>query len=126
MKKGKTTVEQGQVTVNSVDMVAWGRNFRIFEIDTRHKYPELICYGGNSVDLMMSEHTPLHHREGREELPTTRITFDVPQGWERLHEHRGRYSMRFGFYKPRRKRKLLWWREDKTVVEAVRKERGWQ
>jgi len=110
--KGKTTVEQGQVTVNSVDLVARGRKFRVFEIDTHEKYPELIGYGGRDVHLMMSERTPAHHREGREDLPATRITFGVPEGWEPLHEEHGRYSMRFGFYKPRRKRKLLWQRED--------------
>lgn len=111
MKKGKTTVEQGQVTVNSVDLVAKGRGFRIFEIDVREKYPELLGYGGNYVDLMMSEHTPASHREGREELPAARITFGVPKGWEPLHETSGRYSMRFGFYRPG-KRRDLWQRED--------------
>ena len=115
MKKGKTTVEQGQVTVNSVVLVAWGRRFRVFEIDVREKYPSLIGYGDRDVHLMMSEHTPVSHREGKEDLPTTRITFDVPKGWEPIHEIKGRYSMRFGFYKPRRRYRVKWWREDEGI-----------
>jgi len=112
MKKGKTTVEQGQVTVNSVTLVAWGRGYQVFEIDTSQKYPQLGTYGGRDVYLMFSEATPVRHREEREEMPLTKITFDVPRGWEPLHESMGRHSMRFGFYKPRRRYRVKWLRKD--------------
>ena len=110
MKKGKTTVEQGQVTVNSVDLIAWGRKFRVFEIDVQQKYPELMGYGGRDVLISVSDDTP--GGSERKHLLPTRITLDVPRGWESIPEHKGRYSMRFGFYRPRKRRKLLWQRED--------------
>lgn len=107
----KTKVEQGQVTVNSVTLTAWGRNLRVYEIDTKHKYPELATFSDRDVQLTFSDSTPARQREGREDMLPTKITFDVPKGWEPVHERTGRYSMKFTFHKPRKRYRPVWQRQ---------------
>lgn len=108
-------VEQGQITVNSVDLIGSGRDFRVYQIDCRSKYPVLLGYSDREVLLFADEHTLKADRDAM----ATRITFpDIPEGWEILPDEHGRYSMRFAFYRPLKERRLIWDRPYDAESEA--------
>lgn len=103
-RRSPVTVEQGQVAIESVCLISWSRRHRVWEINFHSKYPELLSYGGNTLDIWAGEHTLKCDRE----LLPTRVTFPVdPAKWEFIAEEHGRYTMMVTAYRPRRRRRIV-------------------
>lgn len=122
MRRGKITVEQGQVLVVSVDLISSSRWHRVWYIDAHTKYYEVGGYGGREILLMANERTLKCDRDAL----WTRVTLPVPRGWEVCPETHARYSLQVVAYKPARRHcRGFWsrqaWQPTDTEYEEISK-----
>jgi len=112
------TVEEGQILVDSVNLVTKRRGLRVWSIETHSKYADTLAWNGEEVFLVASERTLKWNRES---TAATRIRLPVPKGWDMLADLHGRYSLQVVAWKPwpwrksRQYRNLLWQRKEEAV-----------
>lgn len=110
------TVDQGKFVVNSVDRMAKGRGFAVFEADCHSKYPEIAAYGAGEVLIGPSERS-LHLDESAES-ELTRITLPRKYDSWNIMAEGGRYSVRVIVWENRRGRKWAYQKEEEDDVPA--------
>jgi hypothetical protein len=93
----KIQVMQGEIHVESVDLIFERDDVWILEIHTREKYPDIYGYSGDWIHIGRSDRTPGARAP---DMPLTQVS--VPRtvrGWTVLTEGTGRYSIRIAWYR---------------------------
>ena len=112
MSRNKITIEEGQILIDSVDLVVKRRGLRVWYIETHSKYADTLAWDDEGIDLIANERTLKWNRESQ---ASTHVGLPVPKGWDMLADLHARYSLQVVAWKPRKRRRLLWMRADEPV-----------
>jgi hypothetical protein len=111
----KITVDEGQILVESVDLVTKRRGLRVWHIEMHSKYAETMSWDNSGIDLIATEHTLKWNRDSK---AATHVELPIPKDWEVLADLHARYSIQVVAWKPwrlrknRRRGKVLWMNDD--------------